>query len=102
MRYVTIDSNVFAEMSVLFFIGRLLVYAEANPSIDNRVGGSKSVISEIPVNVPKVTLKLNSLKEENDSARMTVCMAGRRNRLANEGTLEAVLKSFRIIPIHGV
>ena len=102
IKYVMIDINVFAEINVLFFIGRLLVYAEANPSIDSKVGGSKSVIIDIPVKAPSVTLSPRSLTEENDIARMIVCMAGRRKRLANEGALEAILKSLRTIPIHGI
>jgi hypothetical protein len=102
IKYVTIDNNALAEINVLFFIGRLLVYAEANPSIDNKVGGSKSVIIDIPVRAPRVTLSPRSLKEENDIARIIVCMAGRRKRLANEGALEAILKSLRIIPSHGI
>lgn len=102
IKYVTIDNNVFAEINVLFFKGRLLVYAEANPSIESNVGGSKSVIIDIPVKAPRVTLSPRSLKEENDIERMIVCMAGRRKRLANEGDLEAILRSLRIIPSHGI
>jgi hypothetical protein len=99
---VTIDNNVFADIKVLFFNGRLLVNAEANPSIDSKVGGSKSVIIDIPVKAPRVTLNPRLPTEENDIARMIVCMAGRRKRLANEGALEAILKSLRIIPSQGI
>ena len=99
---MTIDNKLFAEISVLFFMGRLFVYAEANPSIESSVGGSKRVIKDMPVRVPKVTFRPRPLIEENDNASMIVCMAGRRKRLANAGALEAILKSLRIIPTHGI
>jgi hypothetical protein len=83
-------------------MGRLLVNAEANPSIDSKVGGSKSVIIDIPIKALRVTIRVRLLREENDIERMIVCMAGSRKRLANEGTLEATLKSLRIMPSQGI
>jgi len=96
---VIIDSSDFVEISVLFFIGRLLVYAEANPSIDSKVGGRRSVVNEIPVKIPIAAARSKLPTDKNDSARAS--MTGRRRRLANDGALEAVLKSLRIIAIHG-
>jgi hypothetical protein len=99
--YMKSVSSVFARINVLFLKGRLLVYDEASPSIENMVGGSTSVVIDMPVSTPVVTTNPDS-NDEKDTASTATCRAGKRKRTAYEGDLEAIAKSLRIIPDHGL
>ncbi len=99
-KYVKAAKMVFEAMSALLEIGRVLVYDDAIPSIENNMGGMKVVTNETTANIPRAEATPVS-KLFRDSASTIASTAGRKKRLAKDGDLDAILTSFRIIPNTG-
>jgi hypothetical protein len=79
--YMKTESSVFARINVLFFNGKLRVYDEARPSIEKMVGGSTSVVIDMPVSTPAVTANPAS-NDEKDTAKIATWRAGNKKRTA--------------------